>query len=83
MAYSGLCLLQHFGNLDVVALAENQGPLLNVACGVIAFAGLLVQYMVDRRKRYEYDGRPRGWTAPFGRGYGSNGRRARPYRRAG
>ncbi len=82
MAYSGMCLLKHFGNLDVVALAENQGPLLNVACGVIAFAGLLVQFMVDRR-RYEYDGRPRGWLAPFGRGYGAHGRRSRAYRRAG
>ena len=83
MAYSGLCLLKHFGNLDVVALAEAQGPLFNVGCGITAFVGLFVQYMVDRRRRYEYDGRPRGWSLPFGRGYGNYGRRGRSYRRAG
>jgi len=85
MAYSGLCLLQTniLGNLDVVALAESQGPMLNVACGIVTFVGLLVQYLVDRRRRYDYDSRFRGWSFPFGRGYGSYGRRGRSYRRAG
>ena len=82
MAYSGLCLLQHFGNVDAVALAESQGPMLNVACGVVACIGLLVQYMVSRRRRDEYEDRPRSRFSLFGRGYGNGTRRGR-YRRAG
>jgi hypothetical protein len=83
MAYSGLCLLQRFAGLDVVALSGAQAPLLNVACGVGTFVGLIVQYMVDRRRRYVYDDRHRGWGSPFSRGYGGYGRRGRSYRRAG
>lgn len=83
MAYSGLCLLQHFGGVDVVALAEARAPLLNIACGIGTFVGLIVQYLVDRRRRYDYEGRHRSWISPFGRGYGNYGRRGRSYRRAG
>jgi hypothetical protein len=83
MAYSGLCLLQRFGGMDVVALADAQAPLLNIACGVGTFVGLIVQYRVDRRRQYEYDERHRGWGFPFSRGYGSYSRRGRSYRRAG
>jgi hypothetical protein len=83
MAYSALCLLQRFGGLDVVALAEAQAPLLNIACGAGTFLGLIVQYLVDRRRRYGYDDRYRGWGLPFSRSYGSYGRRGRSYRRAG
>ncbi len=82
MAYSGLCLLQRFGNVDVVGLAEAQAPLLNIVCGAIAFIGLIVQYLVDRRRRYGYDSSYRGYRDSYSRGYGRDGRRHRAYRRA-
>ncbi len=82
MAYSGLCLLQRFGNVDVVNLTENQAPLLNISCGVVAFVGLIVQYLVDRRRRYVYDPNYRGWNTYYSRGQARDGRRHRAYRRA-
>jgi hypothetical protein len=51
MAYSGLCLASKLGNVDIVALAEQQRVLLNTGCGVLALLGLIVQFLLGRRKR--------------------------------
>jgi hypothetical protein len=50
MAYSGLCLAEHLGKVDIISLAEKQKFLLNCACGGTALAGLLLQYYLDRRR---------------------------------
>jgi hypothetical protein len=83
IVYSGLCLAQRFGTLDIVALADGQAPLLNVACGIVAIAGVFVQFMVDRRRRFHYQGRPPSWGMPFERGMVYYDRRGRPFRQVG
>src|SRR5262249_32353625 len=51
MGYAGLCLADHFGRLDCVAWSEQNAALLNGACGVGALLGLLVQFLLDRRRK--------------------------------
>jgi hypothetical protein len=51
MVYAGLCLAHHFVKLDVVALAEQKTNLLNGICGGVALLGLLVQFVLDRKKK--------------------------------
>jgi MFS family permease len=51
MAYAGLCLTDHFVKLDVVALADKKTNLLNGVCGGVALLGLVVQFVLDRRKK--------------------------------
>jgi MFS family permease len=57
MAYSGLCLAHKLGNVDVVALAEKQAILLNVGCGVLAFLGVVAQFLLGRPRRREQGNR--------------------------
>jgi hypothetical protein len=83
IAYSGLCLAQRFGTLDVVTLADAQAPILNIACGILAFVGLIVQCLVDRRRRFDYGMRSRGWGLSYDRGMVYYDRRGRPFRQVG
>jgi hypothetical protein len=53
MAYAGLSLANSLGSLDAVGLAENQGTLLNLACGVVTLMGFIIQLLLDRRRRRE------------------------------
>jgi hypothetical protein len=50
MAYSALCLVHKFAKVDVVALSENRATAINCICGGVAFAGLLGQFILDRRR---------------------------------
>jgi hypothetical protein len=53
-AYSGLCLLDHFGKIDTAAWAGAHTPLLNWAIGACTVLGLLMQFLLERhRKRKE------------------------------
>jgi hypothetical protein len=66
MAYSGLWLFEALGKLDAAALAGRKPVLLNWACGGIALLGLLLQLVLERRRRrksgskIESDGAARG-----------------------
>jgi hypothetical protein len=51
IGYSCLCLLERFATLNVVALAETQAVWLNWACGGLTGLGMLVQFLLDRRRR--------------------------------
>jgi MFS family permease len=48
LVYSGLCLGDKFDQLDGVAWATDQGRLLNWLCGVVALAGFVVQFFLER-----------------------------------
>lgn len=50
MAYSGLCLLNTFGKVDVVALAQKQAQAINGICGGVALLGFIAQLLLDRRR---------------------------------
>lgn len=50
MGYSLLCLLDRLGRLDAIALAEQQGMLLNNVCWSVALAGFILQWLLDRRR---------------------------------
>jgi hypothetical protein len=65
MAYSGLALANSLGQVDAVCLAEEQGPMLNLACGGLALLGFLVQFVLDRRRGREAPRRNPRLRAPF------------------
>jgi hypothetical protein len=50
-AYSALCLLDRWGKLDSVAWAQANAPLLNWACAALTVVGVLVQFLLERRRR--------------------------------
>jgi MFS family permease len=51
MSYSGLLLASAWGNADVVALAEKHGPLLDWGVGTVTVLGILVQFLIQRRRK--------------------------------
>lgn len=51
MAYGGLSLADGMGKLNAVALARERGPLLDATVGAVALAGLLLQFVMERRRR--------------------------------
>ncbi len=51
IAYSSLCLLDRHKVVDAVAYSERNGPLLNWACGAAAIMGILVQFLLERRRK--------------------------------
>jgi MFS family permease len=53
MGYSGLCLADRLGKLDAVAWSGERGPMLTWACGGAALMGVLVQFVLDRRRVQE------------------------------
>jgi hypothetical protein len=50
MVYSGLCLAETLGKVDVIALAENHATVLNCLCGGLMLMGLVAQLLVDRQR---------------------------------
>jgi hypothetical protein len=50
-AYSALALLDRLHRVDSVAWTEKNGPLLNWACGAWIVLGVLIQLLLDRRRR--------------------------------
>jgi hypothetical protein len=50
MGYSGLCLANRLGNVDIVALAKDHPSALNAAGGALALLGLLAQFILERRR---------------------------------
>jgi hypothetical protein len=50
MAYSGLCLVNSSGKVDVVALAEKRATAITSICGGVALLGLVAQLVLDRRR---------------------------------
>jgi hypothetical protein len=48
MAYSGLALLDRFGKLDALTLAQQRSSLLNWICAGLVVLGVLVQYVLER-----------------------------------
>lgn len=51
VAYCGLSLADSMGKLDAVRLAQESGPLLNAAITSMAVGGLLLQFMIERRRK--------------------------------
>lgn len=50
MSYSGLCLAEHYGKLNAVALAQTQPAVLNWTCLGTTLAGIAVQFVLERRR---------------------------------
>ena len=50
IGYSGLGLVAHLKKVDVVGWAERNGPLLNWGCAAVTALGLLVQFLLERRR---------------------------------
>lgn len=50
IVYSLLCLLDRFRVADAVAWSERNPALLNGGCALAALLGLLLQYMLERRR---------------------------------
>lgn len=74
LAYAGLGLLNHYGLVDAVAWLEQGGQLLNWVCGFVAFFGMTVQFLMDRRRRRLYrdirqdDDEDDNWDVLLGKG---------------
>jgi hypothetical protein len=49
MAYSGLCLIEKLGSVEMLSWVEKNGPLLNWAVAAGALLGVLAQGQLDRR----------------------------------
>jgi hypothetical protein len=50
MAYFGLALADTFGRLNAQAVVKEQPALVNWSCAGVALVGLLVQFMIDRKR---------------------------------
>jgi hypothetical protein len=50
-AYSALCLLDRFGQIDTATWVGAHTPLLNWACGACTVLGLLMQFLLERRRK--------------------------------
>jgi MFS family permease len=72
LVYSCLSLADRLGKLDAVGFAEQQVVLLNWLCGGMTTVGLLVQFLLERR---------RAKAAGSGKGKGQKPRAAQPRRR--
>jgi hypothetical protein len=51
IAYSSLCLLDRFRVVDAPAWSGRNGPLLNWACGAAAVLGIVLQFLLERRRK--------------------------------
>jgi hypothetical protein len=51
MLYSSLCLLDNFALLSAVEVSQRNGPLLNWAFAALVVMGVLVQFLLDRRRK--------------------------------
>lgn len=50
MVYSALALLDRLHRVDSVAWAQKKGPLLNWGCASLIVVGVLVQFLLERRR---------------------------------
>jgi hypothetical protein len=50
LGYSGLCLADRFLKVDSVAWTARHGALLNIGVAAFALLGVLVQYLLERRR---------------------------------
>ncbi|MHB1425223.1 MAG: hypothetical protein ACYC3I_18795 [Gemmataceae bacterium] len=50
MAYSALALLDRLHRVDSVAWTNRNAPLLNWGCGTLIVLGILVQFLLERRR---------------------------------
>ena len=53
MAYSTLALLDRLHRLDSVEWSKTNGPLLNWGCAALIVLGVLVQFLLERRRQYK------------------------------
>ena len=92
LTYFGLWLGDQLGKLDAVAMAQRQGALLTWACVGMCAAGLVLQFLVDRRRVWrrrlreerEFQQSERALKRYYElRRWWHWGRRPPPYRRAG
>ncbi len=51
MAYSALALLDRLRIVDSVAWTTKNGPLLNWACAALIVSGVVLQFLLERRRR--------------------------------
>lgn len=51
MAYSGLALLDRLHRMDSVNWTRSNGPLLNWGCAALVVTGVLVQFLLERRRQ--------------------------------
>lgn len=51
LAYGALSLLDRLHMVDSVAWTRKNGPLLNWGCAALIVAGILVQFLLERRRR--------------------------------
>ncbi len=51
IAYSSLCLLDRFRLVNAPAWSGRNGPLLNWACGAAAVLGIVLQFLLERRRK--------------------------------
>lgn len=72
MTYSGLCLADRLGKVDMLALAQKSTVVLNWACAGAVLVGLVVQYLVERWYAH--------WSKKDAKGKGKAGgdKKARP-----
>jgi hypothetical protein len=54
MAYSALALLDRLHRLDSVAWTQKNGPLLNWGCAALIVTGVLVQFLLERRRQRRF-----------------------------
>jgi hypothetical protein len=52
MGYAGLSLAETLGRFDSASWAEQNALILNIGCGTATLLGLVVQFLLDRRRRY-------------------------------
>jgi hypothetical protein len=89
MGYFGLCLGDALGKLHAVEFARERSTQLNLLCVGVTFLGLIVQFVLERRRVYyerEREEREYGFARRWGRYYGRHrwlGFRPGYYRRAG
>ena len=71
MVYSTLSLANYGGAFDSIPWSDERTQLLNWVCGILAFLGLMIQFLMERgrtrRERDEAGGD--SWTAFFRLGW--------------
>jgi hypothetical protein len=82
MAYSGLWLLDTLGRLDAVAWATDRLRLLDWGCGGVTLLGVLVQLILERRRRRKQGSADNDYETPRKQRWWGSGEVPRRNRRA-
>jgi hypothetical protein len=64
LAHSALCLVDRPGKFDAAAWATKNAPLLDWGCAAFAVVGVLVQFLLERRRRRRRAERAQAAQAP-------------------